>query len=330
MQLTPNQRKILDKLGVNTTRLQWKLYQWEKRPQGGLKGLRLPAGLRWISYQHKFCLHCGALLDRSARECPSCKRRAPTMRTYQIFRLLGLIMPEGVAPTILLFLMGMAALFALSVLMQGPSAFLMPTGLTLRVFGAWSSALVQDARQYWRILSFGLMHIGAIHILFNSVALMQVGPVVEQSIGRKRMLVVITITQLAAALATHLWYTGVLHRAVESAGASGWLFGLIGFGIAYFRGEGASGRAYQQFLIRWAIYGILFGILMHANNAAHVGGMAAGLLLGNIPERWSRKSKAVDTAWTAAFWVSLALWLITLVCLAHFILTHWTPGGAAD
>ncbi|MCL4693917.1 MAG: rhomboid family intramembrane serine protease, partial [Candidatus Hydrogenedentes bacterium] len=192
--------------------------------------------------------------------------RVMGLTTYRVARLLGLAQPGSAPPTIMVFLVIMVILFLLEIAMQGASAIFGPTGYTLRVFGGWTAQLAIGEQQYWRYLSFGLAHIGIIHIGFNSFALMQVGPVVESQIGKSRMLVVITVTQLTCAFASQFWYYNV-HGAVHAAtaGASGWLFGLIGFGIAYLWGSQGPAKMYRDVLVQWAIYALLFGFLIGAN-----------------------------------------------------------------
>jgi rhomboid protease GluP len=77
----------------------------------------------------------------------------------------------------------------------------------------------------------------------------------------------------------------LLHARVVSAGASGAIFGLIGFAVAYFRREGsARGRDIRAFMVRWALYAFVFGLLVRADNFAHAGGFGAGFLLGSVME----------------------------------------------
>ena len=63
-------------------------------------------------------------------------------------------------------------------------------------------------------------------------------------------------------------------------GASAGLFGLIGAMIALgVTHRSAVGDAIRGLYVRWAIYGLLFGLLpgLHVDNAAHIGGLAARL-----------------------------------------------------
>jgi rhomboid protease GluP len=321
--------EILQKLGFNTTRLRWKLYQWEKRRENRQKGIQLPASVHWLKYPNKHCLHCGKLVDGDARRCPQCDRRVPSLLTYRIFRLLGLTQPGSAPPTIMVFLAVMVVLFLLEIAMQGVSAVMSPTRFTLLVFGAWNPLLAIIEHQYWRYLGFGLSHIGIIHIGFNCFALMQVGPLVESQIGKSRMLVVITVTQLTAAFASQLWYYN-LHGSVHSltAGASGWLFGLIGFGIALLWSSQGSAKMYRDVLVQWAIYALIFGFFIGANNAAHIGGMAGGAILGFLPMGDTQRTRAIGQVWNAAAIISGAMWCITIAYLAVSIISNWTPGGS--
>lgn len=328
MQLSPQLRAFLERLGVNTTRLQWKLYQLEQKRQSKPTESYLPASLRWLKYGHKFCPECRALVHRGDAKCPHCGAKLPSMPVYRIMRLLGLMAPQGSAPTIVIFLFLIVSVYALTILMQGPSAIFRPSMTTTNIFGAWSPFFAILNHQYWRYLAFGLVHGGLMHILFNSVALMQVGPLIEVQTGRAKMLVVITVTQLTAAFATHWWYWSKHHALLaQTVGASGWLFGLIGYGIGYFHYVGGAGRQYRDFMVQWAIYGVLFGFLIGANNAAHIGGMVGGIALGLIPDQERNRERFFARIWRVAFWISVALWLVTLAMMGYTILANWTPGG---
>jgi rhomboid protease GluP len=330
MSLPPELRRFLERLGVNTVRLQWRIRHWQnwfaRRRRNGL----MPSSFGWVRYRHKFCPQCGALNDRDAKRCSKCGRRLPSFNVYRVFRLLGLIVPSGIPKVSMTFMAAIIVLFGLSILMQGPSAILQPTSRTLLILGAWTPSAFLNEHAYWRFLSCGLFHIGIIHILFNLFALSQIGPVLEDQIGKARLLVVITFTQLTAGLGTLLWYVGFLHAyGMSTAGASGWVFGLIGFGIVYFRRtEAGWGTASGSVLLHWAIYALVFGLLVGANNAAHVGGLLGGLLLGLAPSPHMRRPQ-----WTR-FWnvtasICTMLWLIALAFLAHSIITNWAAGGPA-
>ncbi len=322
---------LLEKAGVNTTRMKWKLFQWEKRWENRSAQSLVPTRLRWLQWQHKTCFRCGALVDRTATTCPKCGSRVSSVVVYRIRRLLGVVAPESAPAVAMIFLAAMWLVFAGTIAMQGASAFMRPTELTLEVFGAWSPILILRYHQFWRYLTFGIMHIGIIHIGFNSFALTQVGPLVENMVGKMRMLVIITVTQITSACATYLWYHNMhSYDQAVTAGASGWLFGVIGFGIAALWNQVGAARAYRDALIQWSIYTLIFGYFIHANNAAHVGGLLGGFALGIIPERGGRASRMSDQVWTGAAVVSGILWIVCGAFLILFIASHWTPGGVVQ
>lgn len=319
---------ILSKLGLNTTRLRWRFYKWEKWWHGFTPGKAVPVQLHWLRWPHKTCMHCGALADREARVCPKCTRKMPSMVSYRIMRILGLVSPEGSPVTIGISLLLMWVLFGLGIAMQGSSFLFEPADYSLKTFGAWSPAWILKDRELWRYLSFGLIHGGIFHIGFNTLALLQTGPVVEAQIGKARMLVLITFTQFTAATATFVWYYRIQgNESMVTVGASGWLFGVIGFGVASFWDQVGAAKAYRDVLIRWAIYALLFGFALGANNAAHVGGLLGGLALGFIREPNAPAARIGARLWNALAAVSLVLWIVSLCFMGHSIITHWTHGG---
>ncbi len=312
MQLTPEFKRLLEKLGVNVTRLEWRLHEREKRKQEGRKP-SLPPGLQWTSYKHKFCPNCNALLDGSDERCGRCGASVPSARVYKVMRAAGLARSESSAPVVSAFLAVMAALYVLSILSQGPSAILLPSDETLMRFGLLYPFALNETGEYWRFLGFGLFHFGLIHIGFNATALMQIGPFIEQQIGPKRMLVLITVGQLGSAYAAFGWTSGAV-------GASGWLFGLLGFGVTYFHRVGPRGYDIRNQIFQWLVYALVAGYLMRVNTAAHVGGMIGGLVLGWIADLTPARRTIWTALWETLAWPSLFLWIATLVFMARSIL----------
>ena len=310
---------FLDKLGIRTQKLRWKLYQWEQRRKDGRVGLRLPTSLHWLTYPHKVCLECGAVAARDARTCDTCDRPLPSMFSYKLFRLGGLVVPQTMQTTITAFMVVIVLLFGLELMRSVPETVPGEGPVPFWQIAGWNWTLLYSLGEYWRILASGLIHGGIMHIGFNLFALFSIGPMLEDHVGRSRMLVVITFTQVTSAALDTL--TGfAMQDARPTVGASGWLFGLIGFGIAYFHTMGNVGRMYRNMLIKWAGYALIFGFLMPGvANSAHIGGLIGGLALGFLPEPHPHRTKLLDVFWSAGFWVSAVLWFGTLAMLAHAI-----------
>jgi rhomboid protease GluP len=324
--------KLLQKLGFNSTKLQWRLYQMEQRREQqedrndrGETESRLPQSLRWMNYPHKFCLRCNALNDRDDKTCHKCGKRLLSMPAYRAFRVLGVLLPQTGTPVIFTFMTVIVIVYLLGILHDGASGILAPSPRTTAMFGAYYTKYTFDPYNIWRLLGFGLVHGGLIHIGFNLICQMQIGPAVEANIGRARMLVVITFTQLTSALATYIWYVKIQGHDMSTVGASGYLFGLIGFGIAYFSGAGsASGSSYRSMLIQWAVYAFVIGLFIGANNAAHAGGFIGGYLIGSIPLDTSRQAQSSHRVWLGLAGISALMWLVTLGFMILTVIAMWS------
>ena len=194
--------RLHDKLGVNTTRMRWKLYQIEQRKERMVQQGGLPTGLQWLTYPHKICRHCGAVVDREARVCATCERPAPSMMVYRMSRVFGLLMPASAPTTVTAFIIILGLVYGAMIVIDGMGAILAPSTDVVLRFGGWGSPHGLHPAHLWRLLGFSLTHYGLIHIGFNCFAASQVGPALEGNIGSRRMLVVITACQIGAALAT--------------------------------------------------------------------------------------------------------------------------------
>ncbi len=326
--------ELLDKLGVNTTRLRWRLYQREQQAKNLVHG-KGPTGLRWLQYPHKVCPNCTAVNDREARICSSCETRLPSMLRYRLTRLFRTLVPsEGPVVTqvflgliVLAYLLTFAANgFAISSLMQ-------PSGPSLAVLGSFSGDWAVTNGQYWRFLSFGLLHGGLIHFGMIAYSLYQIGQLIEMQINSTRMLALITLTQISAAFGSFVWYSLWKDApGITTVGGSGWLYGLIGFGIAYFHQMGPGARQMRDSLIKWAVIFLVFGFVVKGiNNAAHIGGMLAGLAFAYIPQetRYAVPEGAVGRAhrsnaiWSGVFATCTVLWCATLFFMAKSLVQYW-------
>ncbi len=149
-----------------------------------------------------------------------------------------------------------------------------PVQLSLTWGGQFWPAVTQYG-QWWRCLTYAYSHGGLIHLGFNMMVLYQVGPMVERELGPGRFMVLYTATAITATLAGLFW-----HASTPVVGASGSLFGLIGFSIIYFHRVGPAGLQVRNFMLQWALFAFVFGLVIGADNAGHFGGAAGGALIG--------------------------------------------------
>jgi membrane associated rhomboid family serine protease len=134
------------------------------------------------------------------------------------------------------------------------------------------------AGEYWRLASYMFLHIGWMHLLWNSYASFGWCVPVERSLGGGRFFAVYVLSGLAGGAAST-----VLPYSV-SAGASGAMFGIVGAQLALRRRELRSfAAAFQDPGTRSTLAGIaiwtVIGLTaMPMNNRAHFGGLVAGAI----------------------------------------------------
>jgi membrane associated rhomboid family serine protease len=153
---------------------------------------------------------------------------------------------------------------------------------TLMAFGVKANAKIA-AGQWWRFVTPIFLHIGLLHIFFNSYALWVVGPQVEKLYGGARFVILYVLTGVAGVAASYRY-----HPSTESAGASGAIFGLFGvllaFGIRH-RNEIPPffKRAVGTGVLPVILINLVIGFSIPAiDNSAHIGGLLAGAALAAL------------------------------------------------
>ena len=311
-------KRLFDALGLNGTRWQWRIIRWQnawadwKAQAWGKK--------QAVTYRHKFCPECGAIVERHDRTCPQCGARVQGWHRQSAARAIGLIRPGACAVTPTLLAANTAVMLVM-MLRYGPEVLFRQSGEIMTAMGALVPAY-WHAGEYWRLITYGYLHYGLWHFGFNLLALSQVGPLLENEIGPRRFFSVYTLALIAGGTADLLVRPDLL---APIAGASGALFGLIGFGAAYCHFSGGSLRSqYRNFFLTWGVYGFVFGLLIRADNIAHGGGFLAGAALGWLVER----ERLHRDRWTPVWgWVAAVLALATLAAYLWLILAQGPGSG---
>ncbi len=193
--------------------------------------------------------------------------------------------------------------------------FTPPTSLLLE-FGAQYWPFVLEYNQWWRCITYAFTHGGLIHLAFNMVVLLQIGPLLEVTLGKSRFIVLYVLTALTATLAGYFW-----HPMTPVVGASGSLFGLIGFSITYFHRIGGPTAMHQRdFMIKWALFAFVFGLIVGADNAAHLGGALGGAALGALMPLSVRLDRQTEPLFRALAWTCTLATLASLAILGLSLL----------
>ena len=154
-----------------------------------------------------------------------------------------------------------------------------PSTLSLLKWGADFGPLTLTG-DWWRTVTCNFIHIGAFHLLMNMYAFMYVGLLLEELIGGRRMFVSYLLTGLCSAA-----FSLYMHGETISAGASGSIFGLYGIFLAFLlfhRIAKEQRKALLTSILIFVGYNLVYGMKAGIDNAAHIGGLVSGIILGII------------------------------------------------
>jgi membrane associated rhomboid family serine protease len=138
--------------------------------------------------------------------------------------------------------------------------------------------------QYWRLVSSMFLHAGVLHIAFNAYALWIFGTVVEQELGRIRLLLIYFATGIVASAASYAFSPSPV---IVSVGASGAIFGIFGAFVAYNyrrRQMAIAAARLRSAITIVAINLVITFAIPQIDWRAHVGGFIAGLFAGFAAE----------------------------------------------
>jgi rhomboid protease GluP len=265
----------------------------------------------------RMCPNCRAFITSKDKVCPYCdepvgpraiERRDPAP--------IGGFVPSAAFITVMILVINLGLYVATTIFsMRGGNeqAFMGLDGRTLFDFGAKHRDAIL-AGHWWRLITAGFLHGGVIHFAFNSWVLFDLGAQAEDNFGSARMIVIYWVATVTGFMASTWWSPAL------SVGASAGIFGLLGAMIALGtmqpRGLAAAARGAY---VRWAIYMLLFGLLLpRIDNAAHIGGFIGGFALARLAgtpylgrpgiERFWRVAAGFCVVLTAVAFLNMYLW----------------------
>ncbi len=132
--------------------------------------------------------------------------------------------------------------------------------------------------EWWRLVSSTFIHIGVIHVLMNMYALTLIGLLLEPYLGKIRFISAYILTGILASLCSLWWNENSV-----SAGASGAIFGMYGVFLAMLSTNLIEKDQRKNLLTSIGVfvgYNLIFGLKEGIDNAAHIGGLISGLIIG--------------------------------------------------
>ncbi|HEX4826436.1 MAG TPA: rhomboid family intramembrane serine protease [Candidatus Polarisedimenticolaceae bacterium] len=300
--------RAFDALGLNGTRLRWK---WNRRRRElGESGLKAEMVVRSTQVAYKMCPSCRALVPRHVRRCTECGATLADVRAPGITRVIENLIPGATATTAAILLAN-TLMFALCLLRPftadgydpGPPftrllRFDLPT---LVLYGSGLSPLTTQFHEWWRIITPVFLHGGLLHFLFNSLALVRLGPLVEEEFGTERLATIYVVTGIAGSAMSQLV------RPVQTVGASGALCGLLGLLLVHgWRLGGAYGSRLKSVMLQNTVLMVGMSFLPGIDWLNHLGGFLAGCALALIVPSGSFRSRATEGVWIILAWLSIA------------------------
>jgi rhomboid protease GluP len=267
----------------------------------------------------QLCPACGALVGISATRCHECGanlRFGLAAWSKGLSEFFG-----GHAPVTTGILIVNVIVFAAELMgtmhagkAGGMSILWGMDGETLFRLGACFGPSIFAGHEWFRLVTAMFLHGGLIHIGFNMMVLMDMGPMVEEVYGSARYLFLYVAMGMASflvsALAGHF-----------SVGASGAILGIVGLLIAITTKRGGMQmKELRSRLISWVVTIFALGFLMtgmRTDNWAHLGGLVAGFLLGKVfadrlPAAGKERTRAYALGWLAGLVVVASFALMVL------------------
>src|SRR5206468_9032661 len=280
-----------------------KQFRYYRNALSGSQGGRLPVSYHWQQRidrwknatrgffrggrdnqpRPRLCPACGTLVGISATRCHECGANLRFSLAALSKRLSGLF-GEFDAPVTTALLIANLLMFGVSWIAttgQGEGGGLrilwgMGGEASYRL-GASFPYSIYIRHEWYRLITAMFLHGGLIHIGFNMMSLMQLGPALEELYGSARYFFLYVVTGAFGFLISAAFGN-------YSLGASGALLGLVGAMLAVTTKRGGSFmRELRSRLISSVVILFMLGFAgMGLDNTAHFAGLASGFVIGKL------------------------------------------------
>jgi GlpG protein len=141
--------------------------------------------------------------------------------------------------------------------------------------------LIQIANgQFWRLITPIFLHFSIAHIIFNMMALLQLGSAVEQRQGTLRLAVIVLISAVISNL-TQYFTAGPVFGGMSGVVYA--VFGYIWMQSKFVPGSGLYMPPQMVFMCVFWFFLCMTGTVGPIANGAHAGGLITGALIGIAP-----------------------------------------------
>lgn len=310
--------QILDAVGLNGARVRWR---WNQRRRDlGEAGLKAEMVVRSTKVAYKMCPSCRALVPRSARRCTECDATLAGVRAPGLSRVVANLIPGTTATTFFLLLAN-TLLFAVVLLLpvrldtyepgSTMSRLFRFDGFSLIRYGSGFAGLTLPLHEWWRLVTPVFLHGGLLHFVFNSMALVQLGPLVEDEYGTERLAAIYVLCGVAGSAASQVL------RHSHTVGASGALCGLLGLLLVHgWRIGGAYGQRLKSVMLQNVVLMIGMSLLPSIDWMNHLGGFAMGCAMGLVTPSGPFRNRGTEVVWQILAWLALLLVLASLFAMA--------------
>lgn len=163
--------------------------------------------------------------------------------------------------------------------------------------GAIYEPLVVENHEYYRLITHFFLHFGFDHLINNMVSLLVLGYALENVIGRTRYAVIYFLSGILAGVSSIVYNVFVTGEYTVSCGASGAIYGLMGALLVLLIWGNRDHRSSEV-----PRYLVFIGLSLYSgiqdtsiDNAAHIGGFIAGILICLIMTRKKRMEVSYES-----------------------------------
>lgn len=233
--------------------------------------------------------------------CPECTKAAGTQKVYNTRNLPG----SNFVVTKVLVGINVLVYFAIAGTASNQVA---------NDFATWGPAIWEN-NEIWRIVSGGFLHASVIHIGFNMYLLWQLGRQIERVSGEVKFAAVYFVSLLGGSFGAIL-----LDPDIPVVGASGAVFGLIGYMVFLLRSRGIG--LFDTGLGFLIVINIVLSFRGGVSLGGHGGGLLIGFLLGALFYGLNQGDKPIIKSDKGQLGFAAVLGVV-LFAAAYFVSSTW-------